>query len=131
MSEIPAAAAAEKRRRDALGQLCFVLHLGIMIFIALGWAVPQTGVLLVYLVFLPAVFVQWQFNRNSCVLNNMESLFRTGRWRDPGNVEEGAWLAGLIRSVLRLDLKPRQLDVFVYVVMALFWGLALDHLLRG
>lgn len=131
MSEIPALTAVEKRRRDALGQLCFALHLGIMVFIVCGWAIPQTGVLVLYLVFLPAVIVQWQLNKNSCVLNNMESLFRTGHWRDAANVEEGAWFAGLIRSVLRLDLNPRQLDVFVYAVMALFWGLGLNHLLRG
>ncbi|HLY07068.1 MAG TPA: hypothetical protein VKR31_15085 [Rhizomicrobium sp.] len=131
MSEIPALTAAGKRRRDVLGQLCFALHLGVMVFIVVGWAVPQQGVLLFYLVLLPAVVVQWQFNRNSCVLNNLESLFRTGRWRDPGNAEEGAWLAGVIRSVLRLELRPAQLDVLIYVVMALFWGLALHHLLRG
>lgn len=113
-----------------MGQLCFWLHLGVMVFIVVGWAVPQPGVLMFYLAFLPAVVVQWQFNKNSCVLNNVESLVRTGRWRDPANVEEGAWFAGLVRSVLRLDLKPVHLDVFVYAVMALFWGLALNHLLR-
>ena len=131
MSELRAAVATEKRKRDALGQLCFVLHLAIMIIIVFGWALPQQSLLIFYLVFLPAVVVQWQFNKNSCVLNNMESLLRHGRWRDAGNVEEGAWLAGLVRSVLRLELKPGQLDAFVYVVLALFWGLALNHLLRG
>ena len=131
MSEIPAIAAAERRKRDALGQVCFALHLAIMIFIALGWAIPQRGALLLYLVFLPAVVVQWQFNKNSCVLNNMESLLRRGRWRDPGNIEEGAWLLGLVRTVLRLDIKPAQLDAFVHVMLVIFWGLGLMHLLRG
>jgi len=125
------AAAAQKRRRDGLGRLCFGLHLGIMVFIVAGWAIPLSGVLLLYLAFLPAVVVQWQFNKNSCVLNNLESLIRTGRWRDPGNAEEGAWLLGLVRSVLRVEMKPPQMDVFIYAVMALFWGLGLNHLLRG
>src|SRR5215469_11266381 len=120
MSEIPVTAAAVKRRRDALGQLCFALHFAVMIYIIFGWAIPQPGLLLFYLVFLPAVIVQWQFNRNSCVLNNAESLIRTGRWRDPGNAEEGAWLLGLIRSVLRIELKPAQMDVLIYVMLALF-----------
>jgi hypothetical protein len=131
MSEIPAVTATEKRKRDALGQLCFALHLGIMLFITLGWAMPQSGVLIVYLVFLPAVVAQWQFNKNSCVLNNLESLLRTGRWRDADNPEEGAWFQGLVRSVLGLDLKPAHLDAFVRVVLVLFWGLGLIHLLRG
>ena len=81
MSEIPATALAVKRRRDALGQTCFALHFAVMLFIVFGWALPQAGALVFYLVFLPAVVVQWQFNKNSCVLNNGESLLRTGRWR--------------------------------------------------
>lgn len=131
MSETSAGVAAQKRKRDALGQFCFALHFAIMIFIAVGWAIPQSAVLVLYLVFLPVVVVQWQFNKNSCVLNNMESLLRTGRWRDPGNAEEGAWLAGVVRSVLRLDIKAVQLDAFVYVVLVLFWGLGLVHLIRN
>lgn len=131
MSEIPVAVAAEKRKRDALGRLCFALHFGAMVFIALGWMIPQAGVLLFYLLFLPAVVVQWRFNKNSCVLNNIESFIRTGRWRDPGNAEEGAWLLGLVRSALRLELKAAQLDALVYLALAGFWGLGLTHLLRG
>ena len=85
--------AAEKR--DALGNLCFYLHFAVMIYIVTGWLVPFRGALIVYLCFLPAVAVQWQFNKNSCVLNNVESLIRSGRWRDPNNKEEGAWLQTL------------------------------------
>jgi len=131
MSEIPAVTATEKRKRDALGHLCFALHLGIMLFIVFGWALPQRSALISYLVFLPAVVVQWQFNKNSCVLNNLESLLRTGRWRDTSNREEGAWFQGLVRSVLGLDLKPAHLDAFIRVMLVLFWSLGLIHLLRG
>ena len=56
--------AAEKR--DALGNLCFYLHFAVMIYIVAGWLVPFRGALIFYLCFLPAVAVQWQFNRNSC-----------------------------------------------------------------
>jgi hypothetical protein len=131
MSEIPATPVAATAKRDALGQLCFALHLAVMVFIALGWALPERGALVFYLAFLPAVVVQWQFNKNSCVLNNVESLLRTGGWRDPANAEEGAWLAGVVRSVLGLDLKPTQLDILVYFLLAAFWTFGLTHLLRG
>jgi hypothetical protein len=131
MSETPASVATEKRSRDALGQFCFVLHLAIMIFIVSGWALPQRGVLVSYLVFLPAVVVQWQFNKSSCVLNNVESLLRTGRWRDAGNPEEGAWFQGLVLSVLGIELKPAHLNAFVHIALVLFWGLGLIHLLQA
>jgi hypothetical protein len=131
MSEIPATPVAATGKRDVLGHVCFLLHLIVMVFIALGWTLPEPGALVVYLVVLPAVVAQWQFNKNSCVLNNVESLLRTGSWRDPANSEEGAWLAGVARSLLGLDLNPARLDVFVYFLLAVFWMLGLSHLLRG
>lgn len=123
-------AVAVRVRRDALGQFCFLVHFAAMIFIVAAWAVPLRPVLVFYLAFLPAVVLQWQFNRNSCVLNNLESLIRTGRWRDATNPEEGAWLMTLANRTLGLELTPRQMDGFVYLVMLLLWGLGLAHLLR-
>ena len=71
--------------RDALGNFCFYLHFAVMIYIVLGWLVPVQALLIFYVGFLPLVAVQWQFNKNSCVLKNLESLIRTGQWRDPHN----------------------------------------------
>src|SRR5215469_5739136 len=87
---MPSRAAAPSRAagaRDALGNFCFYLHFAVMIYILVGWGAPYRPALLFYLAFLPAVAVQWQFNKNSCVLNNVESLIRTGQWRDPHNKE--------------------------------------------
>ena len=131
MSEIQTTPVAVKVRRDALGQTCFVLHLAILLFIVFGWALPVPALLVFYLVFVPAVVLQWQFNKGSCLLNNVESLLRTGRWRDPGNAEEGAWLLGVDKSALGLEFKPAHLDAFVRTVMVVFWGLAAAHLARG
>jgi hypothetical protein len=131
MSEIPATPAEAARKRDALAQACFALHFAIMVFIVFGWAIPQSGVLVFYLALLPAVVLQWQFNKSTCVLNNFESWLRTGRWRDEGNPEEGAWLLTLVRNALGLELHPAHLDIFIHTVMVIFWGLGLAHLLRG
>jgi len=120
-------AEAAPDRRDALGTVCFVLHFAIMLYIVFGWLAPWKGALAFYVVFLPAVFVQWLFNKNACVLNNFESLIRTGRWRDPGNAEEGAWLLTLARDTLGIRATPAQMDVFIYAVLAVLWGLGLAH----
>jgi hypothetical protein len=121
---------AGRGKRDAFGWACFILHFAVMIFVVVGWSLPFRAVLVFYLFFVPAVTLQWQFNRNSCVLNNLESLMRTGRWRDPGNPEEGAWLLTLARSVLGWNIRPAHMDVFLYLVMTLLWGLGLVHFLR-
>jgi hypothetical protein len=116
-------------KRDALGSVCFYLHFAVMIYIVTGWLVPLHGALVVYLSFLPAVALQWQFNKNSCVLNNIESLLRSGRWRDPNNREEGAWLQTLALNVTGILFKPWQMDVFTYFVVASLWLAGLSHLL--
>lgn len=113
-------------KRDALGWACFLLHVAILIFILTGWAIRP--VLVVYLVFLPLMALHWQVNKDTCVLNNLESLIRTGRWRNPDNCEEGAWLERLIYRVTGLDLSVATVNRITYTVMVLLWGLALWHL---
>lgn len=117
-------------RRDMLGQLCFVLHFAIMLTIVFGWLAPLRGLLVFYVAFLPAVAVQWLLNKNSCVLNNIESLVRNGRWRDAGNEEEGAWLLTLARDTLGIRATPAQMDAFIYCVLAVLWGLGMSRLLH-
>jgi hypothetical protein len=130
MPEAGMDAAARPTRRDGLGHTCFFLHIAVMIFIVSAWAIPSAGVLLFYLVFLPAVALQWLCNGNTCVLNNVESLLRTGRWRNAANPEEGAWFLSLARQTLGLQFRPAHMDTFLYVALMVLWGLALGHLLR-
>jgi hypothetical protein len=112
-------------RRDALGWVCFIVHIAILTFIVTGWAIRP--LLAAYLVFLPAVALHWRLNRNACVLNNLESMMRTGRWRNPANHEEGAWLKTLIHDVTGLNLTIGQVDAISYAVMAVLWAVALWH----
>ncbi len=116
-------------KRDLLGNLCFYFHFAVMIAIVLGWVVPVRGVLAFYLAFLPAVALHWRFNKNACVLNNIEAWLRTGRWRDPTSREEGQWLLTLVKDATGLEFTPAQMDAFTYCVMAVLWGLGLWHLL--
>jgi hypothetical protein len=116
--------------RDGLGWFCFVHHLAVMVYIVVGWLLPSKPALLFYVVFLPAVALQWRLNKDSCILNNVESLIRTGQWRDPTNREEGAWLLTLARETLGLPVTAWQVDIFTYAVLLLLWILGLVHLLR-
>ncbi|MGH6870235.1 MAG: hypothetical protein ACREHE_01910 [Rhizomicrobium sp.] len=115
-------------RRDALGSFCFYFHFLMMGYIVSGWAAPWRGALYFYIVFLPLVIGQWQLNKNTCVLNNLESLLRTGKWRNPKNREEGAWLHTTIVNATGIAITKFQLDIVMYTLMAAFWGLAWWHL---
>jgi hypothetical protein len=115
------------QKRDLLGNFCFYLHFVIMLYIVFGWVVPWRPSLIFYLVFLPLVVSQWQFNKNSCVLNNLESFVRTGQWRDPTNHEEGAWLHTLAQNAIGLQVTKFQTDVFIYCGMGALWCLGAAH----
>jgi hypothetical protein len=120
-----------KSRRDALGQFCFWLHVVVLAFIVAGWAVPARTVLFAYLAFLPLVVLHWKINKGACVLNNIESWLRHGRWRAPEkNEEEGAWLRTLVRNLTGIALTRAAMDRIIYAAMAAFWVLAVAHLLR-
>jgi hypothetical protein len=121
----PALAAATGR--DGLGRICHGFHLLIMAYFVLGWAVPWVPALWFYLAFVPGVAVQWQFNKDACILNNLESWLRTGRWRDPGNREEGAWLATLCEEWTGWRPGLTMVNAFTYSVLALLWVMALIH----
>ncbi len=122
------AAPSPDEKRDALGNFCFYLHFAIMIYIVAGWAIPVHATLYFYLAFLPAVAAHWQINRNSCILNNIESWLRYGTWRSVQNAEEGAWLKTLIKNVTGLDLAAWQVDLITYGIMALLWAAGFSHL---
>ena len=131
--ETPAVATAlpshVAEKRDLLGNFCFYLHFAVMIYIVAGWLAPWPATLYFYLGFLPAVAVQWQFNKNSCVLNNIESVIRSGQWRDPNNREEGAWLQTLAHKITGILFKPWQVDLFTYFILVVLWSAGLSHLL--
>ena len=129
-TELESAIPAHPQKRDALGQFCFVLHLLPLIYIVAGWLAPGRGALIFYLFFLPAVFVQWKLNKSTCVLNNIESLMRTGRWRNPTNREEGAWLRTLVNGKTGWNLSRTVMDSIINGVMGLLWCVAFARL-RG
>jgi hypothetical protein len=123
-----AAPPARARKRDALGQACFLIHFLPLTYVVTGWLAPWRVALIVYLVFVPGMFLQWRLNKDSCVLNNIESLLRTGRWRNPKNREEGAWLRTLVNDLTGWNLSRRQMDTFINLMLLLFWTLALARL---
>ena len=74
------------------------------------------------------MFLMWQVNEGSCVLNNIETLIRSGRWRNPKSREEGAFIKTLIEDVTGLELTKRLMNGVIYCLISVFWVLAAGHL---
>ena len=83
---------------QALSSTCHYLHLGIMLFIMLGWIVPFDAALLAHLILVPVILGIWYLNDCSCPLNNIESYLLKGLWRDPDNREEGSFVVVVVDS---------------------------------
>ncbi len=117
------------QKRDLLGHFCFTFHFVVMIYIVAGWLVPWRPALAFYALFIPAIYVQWLVNKDTCILNNVEGFLRTGRWRNQEiNPEEGAWLLTLATNVTGLRISAFQINVLTYSVLVLVWLLALARL---
>ena len=114
-------------RKDGLGVSLFVFHLTVGGFVLAGWLISSYEALTLYLVLLPAMAAQWCVNRGSCMLNNLESWFRTGRWRDDQNPEEGGFLIMLCDWLFATRPSPPTVDRFSYSVVLFLWLLALGH----
>jgi hypothetical protein len=118
------------QKRDALGRACFIVHFLPLLYALTGWLAPGRTWLIVYLVFLPAMFLQWKLNRGTCVLNNIESLIRSGHWRNPANREEGAWLRTLVNERTGWNLSRAQMDLVINGVMLVLWLFAFARFMR-
>jgi len=111
-------------RLDGLGLTFFLSHLVVGAYILLGWFISSPSALPFYLLLLPAIMTQWYINQGSCVMNNIESWLRSGRWRDRGNPEEGGFLRMLCHWLFRVRPHSAVLDRVSYATVLILWLLA-------
>jgi hypothetical protein len=112
-------------QRDSLSYGLLAMHLTIMAYVLVGWTSHSRIALFLYLLFLPILALQWLFNRGSSLLSNFESYLRTQHWRDPRNVDEGAFLQNLFEGITGFRASRGQIMTVVYSLMFLFWQAAL------
>jgi hypothetical protein len=115
-------------RCDLLGIFFFVFHLGVSVYIILGWMIPSASALTFYLAFLPLIAMQWLVNRGSCVINNLESFLRSGRWRNPGHGGEGQFLSMVFAWWFGWRVRRGHFDAASYSALLILWGLGLLRL---
>jgi hypothetical protein len=114
-------------KRDRLGHSCLIFHMAVGAFVLAGWLISSSEGLLFYLLLLPAMATQWAVNRGSCVINNIETWLRTGRWRDQENGEDGRYLAMLFDWLFAVRPAPAALDRLSYSTVLFLWVLGLGH----
>ena len=116
-------------RQDSLSLGLLAVHLAVMSYVLVGWMSNSRLALFFYVLLLPALALQWLFNRGSSLLSNYESYLRSGHWRDPHNVDEGVFLQNLVERVTGFRPSRAQMMTVVYSLMFLFWQDALVRMM--
>lgn len=105
------------------------VHYAVLFFGLVGWLIPNQTVLAIYLATLAGLVLQWRINRDTCILDNLESWLRHGRFRAPEtNPDEGAFLANFVHRVTGIRFTRRAADVLIYACMAVFFVAGAVHL---
>ena len=113
---------------DWLGVGLFLVHAAIVGYVVSGWLVESRTGLLIYLLALPLIVLQWVLNGGSSIVSNIESLQRTGHWRDPNSGLDGAFLRSVLKSV-GTEATTGQVNTVTVSIMFLFWIEALSRLM--
>ena len=110
-------------RVDWLSVAMFLVHAGIVGYVVSGWTAQTREGLLLYVVLLPMIVLQWLLNGGSSIVSNIESLKRSGRWRDNRDGLEGVFFQSVLKSI-GIDASKAQINTVVVVTMFLFWIVA-------
>jgi hypothetical protein len=101
------------------------VHLAIVAYVGVGWLGSTRIGLLIYLLLIPAIVLQWLLNAGTSILENVESLIRTGRWRDPRNSFEGHLFQESLRATVGIMVSNTLINVLASTAMLMFWIAAL------
>jgi hypothetical protein len=113
---------------DKLRFWLFLVHLAIIFYVALGWLITSRPLLFVYTLLLPMIVMQWLLNGGCSIVNNVENLLRTGAWRDPSNVFEGAFFKTVLRAV-GIRASQAQITTALCSLMMIFWVCAVCRMM--
>ncbi len=115
-----------------LVRLLQATHYAILAWALVGWMIPSNAWLTAYLICMPMIAVQWLLNRNTCIMNNLESWLTTGQWRDTADPNQGGFIAGVLDRVTGWRPNGHQTNMISYGLLAAFCLLAFAHLfVRG
>lgn len=105
---------------DLVRVTTFTVHLLIVAYVSMGWLSSTRIGLFFYLLLLPIIAMQWLLNAGGSILNNAETLIRTGRWHDSRNIFEGHFFQNMLRAV-GIKASTALINITVCMTMLIFW----------
>jgi len=105
------------------------LHLAILLFVILGWAMPSALLLKLHIAFVPMMVLQWQFNRGTCFLTNLENWI-SGERRERGE-QQGQFIKGVIIRFIDPLPSDRVIKIALYLILGVAMAISVMRLLAG
>jgi len=102
------------------------VHHSIVLWVLFGWSLPWKNALIAHLIFLPLMVLHWQFNRNTCILSNLELWLRGQRMpreKQPGFVKT------MIEKIVKRPVDSDVVNQAAYVIVAFSWAISLAELM--
>ena len=103
----------------------FAIHVAVLVYVSLGWLISWRIGLYFYMLLLPMIPLQWLLNGGCSIVNNIENLLRLGRWHDPKNHFEGAFISRLLRVIGVKKMAEAQITTVLCSLMLIFWVCAI------
>ena len=105
---------------DLLRVTTFIVHLAIVAYVSTGWLASTRIGLLFYLLLLPMIVMQWLLNAGASILDNAETLIRTGHWHDSRNMFEGHFFQNILRAT-GIKVSTTLINLIVCATLLMFW----------
>ena len=107
-------------------RLISTVHLACLLFLVLGFLLP-VSLVYYHLFAVPIVILQWWFNNNQCILTQWQKKFEPD-FKDSDEKIEGHFTRELLLKA-GLKLTDLQIQILIYVVLLISWGLSFYKIL--
>jgi hypothetical protein len=112
---------------DKLHFWFFAIHLGIVVYVALGWLITSRVALYFYALLLPAIALQWLLNGGCSIVNNFENVVRGGSWT-LSTRRQRPFFKGLLGAV-GVRASQAQITTALCSLMLIFWICAICRMM--
>ena len=92
----------------------------ILIFVVLGWAIPDPTARLLHLIFLPVMVLQWWLNKGTCILTNLENKIK-GDAGTRHDEQDSQFVRSVLATISQREWTKKEMASIIYGVVFLSW----------
>ena len=91
------------------------IHLLVLVFMLIGWAFPWKAAWIAHAVTIPAMMLQWRFNKGTCLLTNLENFIKGNLVER--NAQQGQFIKGLLGKCFNPLPADHKIKFWLYAIL--------------